>query len=84
MSAERDVLARLRDGFSELKSQLHKCPESLREHLQEQLARVSLLSYCPMEHLQHKKKDKCSAEIKGKKSLVNKVNEQEVLKSRKR
>ncbi|XP_053473791.1 pleckstrin homology-like domain family B member 1 isoform X3 [Ictalurus furcatus] len=39
VSAERDVLARLRDGYSELKSQLHKCPESLREHLQEQLAR---------------------------------------------
>ncbi|XP_027021343.2 pleckstrin homology-like domain family B member 1 isoform X10 [Tachysurus fulvidraco] len=39
VSAERDVLARLRDGYSELKSQVHKCPESLREHLQEQLAR---------------------------------------------
>ncbi|XP_046695015.1 pleckstrin homology-like domain family B member 1 isoform X2 [Silurus meridionalis] len=39
VSAERDVLARLRDGYSELKSQLHKCPESLREQLQEQLAR---------------------------------------------
>ncbi|XP_017315964.1 pleckstrin homology-like domain family B member 1 isoform X3 [Ictalurus punctatus] len=39
VSAERDVLARLRDGYSELKSQLHKCPESLREHLQEQLGR---------------------------------------------
>ncbi|KAB5522482.1 hypothetical protein PHYPO_G00160000 [Pangasianodon hypophthalmus] len=39
VSAERDVLARLRDGYSELKSQLYKCPESLREHLQEQLAR---------------------------------------------
>ncbi|KAI4890579.1 hypothetical protein NFI96_016200 [Prochilodus magdalenae] len=39
VSAERDILARLRDGYSELKSQLHKCPESLREHLQEQLAR---------------------------------------------
>ncbi|XP_067294918.1 pleckstrin homology-like domain family B member 1 isoform X8 [Pseudorasbora parva] len=39
ISAERDVLARLRDSFSELKGQLHKCPESLREHLQEQLTR---------------------------------------------
>ncbi|TSY98096.1 Pleckstrin homology-like domain family B member 1 [Bagarius yarrelli] len=39
VSAERDILARLREGYSELKSQLHKCPESLREHLQEQLAR---------------------------------------------
>ncbi|MCI4394415.1 hypothetical protein PGIGA_G00168410 [Pangasianodon gigas] len=39
VSAERDVLARLRDGYSELKSQLYKCPESLREHLQEQLVR---------------------------------------------
>ncbi|XP_059404232.1 pleckstrin homology-like domain family B member 1 isoform X8 [Carassius carassius] len=39
VSAERDVLARLRDSYSELKCQLHKCPESLREHLQEQLAR---------------------------------------------
>ncbi|XP_066513422.1 pleckstrin homology-like domain family B member 1 isoform X2 [Hoplias malabaricus] len=39
VSAERDILARLRDGYSELKSQLHKCPESLREHLQEQLTR---------------------------------------------
>ncbi|KAK7164554.1 hypothetical protein R3I94_003066 [Phoxinus phoxinus] len=39
VSAERDVLARLRDAYSELKGQLHKCPESLREHLQEQLTR---------------------------------------------
>ncbi|XP_058631942.1 pleckstrin homology-like domain family B member 1 isoform X10 [Onychostoma macrolepis] len=39
VSAERDVLARLRDSYSELKGQLHKCPESLREHLQEQLTR---------------------------------------------
>ncbi|XP_016119181.1 pleckstrin homology-like domain family B member 1 [Sinocyclocheilus grahami] len=42
VSAERDVLARLRDSYSELKGQLHKCPESLREHLQEQLTRVSV------------------------------------------
>ncbi|XP_056100799.1 pleckstrin homology-like domain family B member 1 isoform X2 [Rhinichthys klamathensis goyatoka] len=39
VSTERDVLARLRDSYSELKGQLHKCPESLREHLQEQLTR---------------------------------------------
>ncbi|XP_042611861.1 pleckstrin homology-like domain family B member 1 isoform X9 [Cyprinus carpio] len=39
VSAERDVLARLRDSYSELKCQLHKCPESLREHLQEQMTR---------------------------------------------
>ncbi|XP_009299851.1 pleckstrin homology-like domain family B member 1 isoform X23 [Danio rerio] len=39
VSAERDVLARLKDSYSELKGQLHKCPESLREHLQEQLTR---------------------------------------------
>nr|XP_055055354.1 pleckstrin homology-like domain family B member 1 isoform X16 [Misgurnus anguillicaudatus] len=39
VSAERDVLARLRDSYSELKGQLHKCPESLREHLQEQVTR---------------------------------------------
>ncbi|TRY83957.1 hypothetical protein DNTS_006534 [Danionella cerebrum] len=39
VSAERDVLSRLRDSCSELKGQLHKCPESLREHLQEQLTR---------------------------------------------
>ncbi|XP_052412657.1 pleckstrin homology-like domain family B member 1 isoform X9 [Carassius gibelio] len=39
VSAERDVLARLRDSYSELKGQLHNCPESLREHLQEQLTR---------------------------------------------
>uniref|UniRef100_A0A8C2HWY5 Pleckstrin homology-like domain, family B, member 1a n=1 Tax=Cyprinus carpio TaxID=7962 RepID=A0A8C2HWY5_CYPCA len=43
VSAERDVLARLRDSYSELKCQLHKCPESLREHLQEQMTRVEAL-----------------------------------------
>ncbi|XP_051526286.1 pleckstrin homology-like domain family B member 1 isoform X4 [Myxocyprinus asiaticus] len=39
VSAERDVLAGLRDSYSELKCQLHKCPESLRENLKEQLTR---------------------------------------------
>uniref|UniRef100_A0A4W4G181 PH domain-containing protein n=1 Tax=Electrophorus electricus TaxID=8005 RepID=A0A4W4G181_ELEEL len=39
VSAERDVLARLRDAYGELRNQLDKCPESLREHVQEQLAR---------------------------------------------
>ncbi|XP_057209746.1 pleckstrin homology-like domain family B member 1 isoform X3 [Triplophysa rosa] len=39
VSAERDVLARLRESYSELKGHLHKCPESLREHLQEQVTR---------------------------------------------
>ncbi|XP_056601609.1 pleckstrin homology-like domain family B member 1 isoform X11 [Triplophysa dalaica] len=39
VSAERDVLARLRESYSELKGQLHKCPELLREHLQEQVTR---------------------------------------------
>ena len=41
MSAERELLDRLREGYNELKSQLHNCPESLREQLQEQLRRVS-------------------------------------------
>ncbi|XP_031428316.1 pleckstrin homology-like domain family B member 1 isoform X5 [Clupea harengus] len=39
VSAERDILERLRAGYNELKSQLDKCPESLREQLQEQLTR---------------------------------------------
>ncbi|XP_076867938.1 pleckstrin homology-like domain family B member 1 isoform X14 [Brachyhypopomus gauderio] len=39
ISAERDVLTRLRDACGELRSQLDKCPESLREHVQEQIAR---------------------------------------------
>ncbi|KAJ7996183.1 hypothetical protein DPEC_G00234410 [Dallia pectoralis] len=39
VSAERQVLERLRNGYSELKSQLHNCPESLREQLKEQLQR---------------------------------------------
>jgi len=38
---EREALERLQDGYNELKSQLHNCPESLREQLQEQLKRVS-------------------------------------------
>ncbi|XP_046876992.1 pleckstrin homology-like domain family B member 1 isoform X7 [Hypomesus transpacificus] len=39
VSAERELLDRLREGYNELKSQLHNCPESLREQLQEQLRR---------------------------------------------
>ncbi|KAJ8397186.1 hypothetical protein AAFF_G00440200 [Aldrovandia affinis] len=39
VDAEREALARLQEGYSELKNQLHNCPESLREHLQEQLKR---------------------------------------------
>ncbi|KAM9469182.1 pleckstrin homology-like domain family B member 1 isoform 6-T7 [Clarias gariepinus] len=36
---QREALERLQDGYNELKSQLHNCPESLREQLQEQLKR---------------------------------------------
>ncbi|XP_061103686.1 pleckstrin homology-like domain family B member 1 isoform X4 [Conger conger] len=36
---EREALARLLDGSNELRSQLHNCPESLREQLQDQLKR---------------------------------------------
>ncbi|XP_051521495.1 pleckstrin homology-like domain family B member 1 isoform X2 [Myxocyprinus asiaticus] len=36
---EREALERLQDGYNELTSQLHNCPESLREQLQEQLKR---------------------------------------------
>ncbi|XP_055798926.1 pleckstrin homology-like domain family B member 1 isoform X8 [Salvelinus fontinalis] len=39
VSAERQLLERLHEGYSELKSQVHNCPESLREQLQEQLRR---------------------------------------------
>ncbi|XP_030632001.1 LOW QUALITY PROTEIN: pleckstrin homology-like domain family B member 1 [Chanos chanos] len=39
VDAEREALERLQDGYNELKSQLHNCPESLREQLQEQLKR---------------------------------------------
>ncbi|KAF7644888.1 hypothetical protein LDENG_00214070 [Lucifuga dentata] len=39
VEAERRVLQSLQEGFAELKNQLHNCPESLREHLQEQLRR---------------------------------------------
>lgn len=43
MDRQREALERLQDGYNELKSQLHNCPESLREQLQEQLKRVSLV-----------------------------------------
>ncbi|XP_042595295.1 pleckstrin homology-like domain family B member 1 isoform X18 [Cyprinus carpio] len=39
VDAEREALERLQDGYNELTSQLHNCPESLREQLQEQLRR---------------------------------------------
>ncbi|XP_064830731.1 pleckstrin homology-like domain family B member 1 isoform X2 [Oncorhynchus masou masou] len=39
VDAERRDLASLQEGYSELKNQLHNCPESLREQLQEQLKR---------------------------------------------
>uniref|UniRef100_A0A8C8M5L8 Pleckstrin homology-like domain family B member 1 n=1 Tax=Oncorhynchus tshawytscha TaxID=74940 RepID=A0A8C8M5L8_ONCTS len=39
VDAERRDLASLQEGYSELKNQLHNCPESLREQLQEQLRR---------------------------------------------
>uniref|UniRef100_A0A6Q2ZKF0 PH domain-containing protein n=1 Tax=Esox lucius TaxID=8010 RepID=A0A6Q2ZKF0_ESOLU len=39
VSTERQVLERLRNGYSELKNQLHNCPESMREQLKEQLRR---------------------------------------------
>uniref|UniRef100_A0A8C2HYX5 Pleckstrin homology-like domain family B member 1 n=1 Tax=Cyprinus carpio TaxID=7962 RepID=A0A8C2HYX5_CYPCA len=41
VDAEREALERLQDEYNELTSQLHNCPESLREQLQEQLRRVS-------------------------------------------
>ncbi|XP_034403868.1 pleckstrin homology-like domain family B member 1 isoform X2 [Cyclopterus lumpus] len=39
VEAERRALQNLQEGFSELENQLHNCPESLREHLQDQLKR---------------------------------------------
>ncbi|KAM9442323.1 pleckstrin homology-like domain family B member 1 isoform 4-T4 [Salvelinus alpinus] len=39
VDAERRALANLQEGYSELKNQLHNCPESLREQLHEQLKR---------------------------------------------
>ncbi|XP_045069479.1 pleckstrin homology-like domain family B member 1 [Coregonus clupeaformis] len=39
VDAERRALESLQEGYSELKNQLHNCPESLREHLHEQLKR---------------------------------------------
>ncbi|XP_019714943.1 pleckstrin homology-like domain family B member 2, partial [Hippocampus comes] len=40
VEAERQALRRLQEGHAELKNQLHNCPESLREQLQEQFKRV--------------------------------------------
>ncbi|XP_072548312.1 pleckstrin homology-like domain family B member 1 isoform X2 [Salminus brasiliensis] len=39
VDTQREALERLQDAYNELKSQLHNCPESLREQLQEQLKR---------------------------------------------
>ncbi|XP_045580449.1 pleckstrin homology-like domain family B member 1 isoform X19 [Salmo salar] len=39
VDTERRALESLQEGYSELKNQLHNCPESLREQLQEQLKR---------------------------------------------
>ncbi|XP_053502381.1 pleckstrin homology-like domain family B member 1 isoform X2 [Ictalurus furcatus] len=39
VDSQREALERLQDGYNELKNQLHNCPESLREQLQEQLKR---------------------------------------------
>lgn len=44
MSAERKVLEKQRNEYNELKRQFDKCPLSLREQLQEQLSRVSVLT----------------------------------------
>ncbi|XP_007906905.2 pleckstrin homology-like domain family B member 2 isoform X2 [Callorhinchus milii] len=39
LKAEKEKIERLQDLYSELKTQLHNCPESMREGLQEQLKR---------------------------------------------
>ncbi|CAG5874828.1 unnamed protein product, partial [Menidia menidia] len=44
VSAERKVLEKQRNEYNELKRQFDKCPLSLREQLQEQLSRVSVLT----------------------------------------
>ncbi|TSQ46616.1 Pleckstrin homology-like domain family B member 1 [Bagarius yarrelli] len=41
VDSQREALERLQDGYNDLKSQLHNCPESLREQLQEQLKRAA-------------------------------------------
>ncbi|KPP72592.1 pleckstrin-like domain family B member 1-like [Scleropages formosus] len=43
LDAERHVLQQLRNGLDELNGQLHNCPESLREQLQEQLKKKAEL-----------------------------------------
>uniref|UniRef100_A0A665VNW9 Pleckstrin homology-like domain family B member 1 n=1 Tax=Echeneis naucrates TaxID=173247 RepID=A0A665VNW9_ECHNA len=43
VESERRALQSLQEGYAELKNQLHNCPESLREQLQEQLKRVEAL-----------------------------------------
>ncbi|KAM6912064.1 pleckstrin homology-like domain family B member 1 isoform 7-T7 [Lycodopsis pacificus] len=44
VSAERKALEKQRNEYNELKRQFDKCPLSLREQLQEQLSRVSVLT----------------------------------------
>ncbi|KAG7471392.1 hypothetical protein MATL_G00124060 [Megalops atlanticus] len=46
VAAERETLDRLQDGYNELRSQLHNCPESLREQLQDQLKREAEVLEC--------------------------------------
>jgi len=41
LDAEREKLERLQELYSEQKTQLDNCPESMREQLQQQLKRVS-------------------------------------------
>lgn len=43
MSAERRALEKQRNEYNDLKRQFDMCPLSLREQLQEQLSRVSVL-----------------------------------------
>lgn len=44
VDAERKALEKLRAFYSELKSQLENCPESMREQLKDQMQRVSASS----------------------------------------
>lgn len=41
VDAERKALEKLRVFYSELKSQLENCPESMREQVKDQMQRVS-------------------------------------------
>lgn len=46
LDAEREKLERLQELYSEQKTQLDNCPESMREQLQQQLKRVSSKQEC--------------------------------------